>query len=110
MVIKFIGKHSISILFILSVACSKVEKEPNAYSYKNSKLAIEDRVQNLLSQMTLEEKVAQTASAVGGSEMFFDSLGNFNTTMFNKKYPYGGYHFDRKFVFGSRTGNEDKGL
>jgi hypothetical protein len=47
--------------------------------YKNSELAIEDRVADLITRMTLEEKVAQMQCVWQGKNQFLlDSAGNFD--------------------------------
>jgi beta-glucosidase len=53
--------HALAVLLICvaSVAQQKPPANDNASKYRNPKLAIEDRVADLLSRMTLEEKVEQ---------------------------------------------------
>src|SRR5208283_6063542 len=53
----FLRRHLIAICtVILFAACCSAQEQP---AYRNPKLAIEDRVADLLSRMTLEEKIDQ---------------------------------------------------
>jgi len=68
-------------LFVLAVSSCKRSGES---SYKNPKLPVEERVKNLLSQMTLDEKIRQiccTMISKGNKENLFDTLGNLNTRL-----------------------------
>ena len=49
------------IVFIMLVSCAKNEKEDKKYdfNFQNPSLTVEERVQDLISQMTLQEKVSQ---------------------------------------------------
>ena len=53
--------HGLAVLLICvcSVAQQKPSANDNTPKYRNPKVAIEDRVADLLSRMTLEEKVGQ---------------------------------------------------
>jgi beta-glucosidase len=64
---------------LISAAAVAQEKAPandNAPKYRNPKLAIEDRVADLLSRMTLEEKISQIAPS-GKPASVIDPTGTF---------------------------------
>jgi len=70
----FIRRHFIAICsVVLFAACLSAQEQP---AYRNPKLAIEDRVADLLPRMTLEEKVAQLTG--GHANLgFLDTTGQF---------------------------------
>ena len=70
----FIRRHFIAICsVVLFAACLSAQEQP---AYRNPKLAIGDRVADLLSRMTLEEKVAQLTG--GHANLgFLDTTGQF---------------------------------
>jgi len=54
------------------------QEESNPPAYRNSKLPVEQRVADLLSRMTLEEKVAQTHALWQRKSLIMDAQGNFS--------------------------------
>src|SRR5215472_18744971 len=85
-----VGSHSVHLLllplasislFLLSALAGRAQEVP---PYRNPKLPVEERVADLLSRMTLEEKVAQMEGAWENrgqhkdfTTMFVDEKGNF---------------------------------
>ncbi|HET7841273.1 MAG TPA: glycoside hydrolase family 3 protein, partial [Terriglobia bacterium] len=66
-------------LFMVSVNIAGApQSENSAPDYKNPKLAVERRVADLLSRMTLEEKVAQTHALWQQKPLIMDDRGNFS--------------------------------
>ncbi len=59
------------LLLILLISNSLFAQQPN---YKKASLPVDERVASLLSEMTIEEKVAQMA----GSKIFWNEKGNFD--------------------------------
>jgi len=55
----------------------KSQTETALPDYRNPKLSVEQRVADLLSRMTLEEKVAQTHALWGRKALIMDEKGNF---------------------------------
>lgn len=64
-------------LALFACAASAQESSDQTPAYKNPKLAIQDRVADLLSRMTLEEKVAQIAPDRGQDIHVIDPTGTF---------------------------------
>ena len=62
---------------LLSFSQEKVPAAENTPSYRNPKLAMQDRIADLLSRMTLEEKVAQIAPNRGQEVHVIDPTGTF---------------------------------
>jgi beta-glucosidase len=62
------------ILFILLMVSCTSDKQPK---YKDPTLPVEERVNDLIARMTLEEKVAQLGSYWSGDTTLFDKDGNF---------------------------------
>src|SRR5690348_16262373 len=60
-----------------AVAQQKSQPADNTPAYRNPKLAIEDRVADLLSRMTLEEKIGQIAPCRGQTAHVIDPTGTF---------------------------------
>lgn len=58
-------KMKIKYLLLLSLASIGLQAEAQVLPYKNSQLPIEDRVQDLLGRMTVEEKVGQLSKLLG---------------------------------------------
>jgi beta-glucosidase len=58
--VKLVSNTNSSDLIALILIFSAVNVYPQDYTYKNPDLPIEERVENLLSQMTLDEKLSQT--------------------------------------------------
>ena len=63
----------VSVLLILNSCTKNQQKQP---AFRDKALPVEERVADLLSRMTLEEKVAQTTS-YNRQENVYDSLGQF---------------------------------
>src|SRR5690242_10378201 len=57
--------------------------------YKDPKAAVDARVDDLLSRMTLEEKIAQISSVWTTKSELFDAKGNFDPKKAKAKYPHG---------------------
>lgn len=73
----FVIALSISFLFLISLSSwSGKESRDVKADYLNPQLPVEQRVANLLSRMTIEEKVAQTVCIWDRSGAFFDEDGN----------------------------------
>ncbi len=72
----FLRRYVIAICaVILFAACSSAQEQP---AYRNPKLAIEDRVADLLPRMTLEEKIDQLTWTWGHRDLgFLDTTGQF---------------------------------
>jgi len=58
--VKLVSNTNSSVLIALILIFSAVNVYPQDYTYKNPDLSIKDRVENLLNQMTLDEKLSQT--------------------------------------------------
>ena len=74
------------LLAILLYGCKSQSK--NAELYKNSDLPVEERVRDLILQMTLEEKVAQMQCFMH-IENYVDDKGNIDTIFLNKQFKNG---------------------
>ncbi|HEY0686908.1 MAG TPA: glycoside hydrolase family 3 N-terminal domain-containing protein [Steroidobacter sp.] len=72
-------------------AQSKTERPP----YKDPSLPVEQRVQDLLSRMTLEEKIAQITAVWSKKNDLLDANGKFNPDAAKRLYPAGIGHFTR---------------
>jgi beta-glucosidase len=57
--------------------------------YKNAKASVDDRVEDLLSRMTLEEKIAQITSIWTTKSDLFDAKGHFDPAKAQAHYPHG---------------------
>ena len=64
-----LSKYLSSFLLYISLVASTVQAQPALHPYKNAKLPIPTRVKDLLSRMTLEEKIGQL-NVVLGWEMY----------------------------------------
>ncbi|HKW17891.1 MAG TPA: CIA30 family protein [Terriglobales bacterium] len=64
-------------LSLAGVGQQKTQPGDNTPAYRNPKLAIQDRVADLLSRMTLEEKVGQIAPSRGQTVHVIDPTGTF---------------------------------
>src|SRR5258708_22760915 len=73
---------SVVILCAVTVSQEKTTSTNAAPKYRNPNLAIEDRVADLLSRMTLEEKVGQIAPS-GGKTEILDPTGTYTTDSAN---------------------------
>jgi beta-glucosidase len=63
-------------LIVMASGCSQ-EKNNMAKDYKNPSLPVNERVKDLLSKMTLEEKVAQLTCIWENKKLFLDENGDF---------------------------------
>ena len=76
------ARFCLQLFALLAVQCfsaiSQQESASNNPAYRNPNLAIADRVADLLSRMTLEEKVGQIAGAERGAFSVVDPTGTFN--------------------------------
>src|ERR1700676_794547 len=75
---------SLPLLVVACLYCSQGVAQDAASPYRNAKLPVAQRVADLLSRMTLEEKVAQITSAwenrqffTESSSLFIDEKGGF---------------------------------
>lgn len=63
--------------------------------YQNASLSVDERADDLLARMTLDEKMAQITTTWGGKVEIFDDKGNFDPKKAAKLYPHGIGHFGR---------------
>ena len=63
--------------------------------YKNAKAPVDARVSDLLSKMTLDEKVAQIMTVWDAKAEVFDTNGEFDAAKMSAKFPYGIGQFAR---------------
>lgn len=68
---------------------------PASATYKNAKAPIEARVDDLLSRMTLEEKIAQIITIWDNKPEIFDAQGEFDPVKMSAKFPDGIGQFAR---------------
>jgi len=73
--------------------------------YKDKNLTAEERANDLLKRMTLDEKVAQLIGSsdrdeVDGYKMLIDNNGNLDTNLCRKHFPYGLGHINRSSFVG----------
>ncbi len=66
---------SFGLAVITLLLCPSLNSQEQSPRYKEPKLAVEDRVSDLLSRMTLEEKVAQISGGGEGNEGLIDTSG-----------------------------------
>jgi beta-glucosidase len=75
------------LVFIVFFSCSKTDDKP---AYKDTTLTPEERAKDLISRMTLEEKVAQMHCIwIQKRRLLLDSTGNFDITKARKNFPNG---------------------
>ncbi|MFC4310976.1 glycoside hydrolase family 3 N-terminal domain-containing protein [Steroidobacter flavus] len=67
----------------------------SAQTYKDPAAPVEQRVQDLLSRMTLEEKIAQITAVWASKNELLDAKGNFSPEAARRLYPAGIGHFTR---------------
>jgi beta-glucosidase len=77
------------LLFLGSWQLAKPQAESAPPDYRNPKLSVEQRVADLLSRMTLEEKVAQTHALWGRKDLIMDEKGNFSPEKAREVLKYG---------------------
>ena len=77
-----------TVLGLTSISAGIMDKTP---AYKNPKLPIEQRVADLLSKMTLEEKAAQMIAADKEvkDSVFISDKGEFTFGAIKKAFPHG---------------------
>ena len=68
---------SFALFFTAAASAQTQNLQESTPKYKNPKLSIDDRVADLLSRMTLEEKVGQVAPSRGGEVHVIDPTGTF---------------------------------
>lgn len=62
---------------VLAAASAAADKDPATPVYKNASAPVDSRVADLLSRMTIEEKVGQLLSAGSADTAAFDDAGNY---------------------------------
>lgn len=77
------------ILTLFLVTPSAFANDHPTPSYKNHQLPTEERVSDLLSRMTLEEKVSQMMCVWQGKRKFLDTSGNFSAKQMGEEHPNG---------------------
>src|SRR5437879_11477409 len=65
------------VMCVTVIGQQKPQTDDSTPPYRNPKLAIEDRVADLLSRMTLEEKIEQVAPSRGQAVHIVDPTGTF---------------------------------
>jgi beta-glucosidase len=80
---------------VIGMAMGPAGAAPGPVPYKDPTLPVETRVEDLLSRMTLEEKVAQMQSIWDAKTEVFDSNLELDTRKFAQKYPDGVGQFAR---------------
>ncbi|MFN3405465.1 MAG: glycoside hydrolase family 3 N-terminal domain-containing protein [Cytophagaceae bacterium] len=83
-----IRNHHLYLLLVL-ILSSACRRENNKEVYKDASAPIENRVQDLLSRMSLEEKVAQTQCIWQQKSMILDDSGRFDIEKTKMELPYG---------------------
>src|SRR5207237_1178001 len=69
-----------STMLLLATAASLTLRAQSTPPYKDASLPVERRLDDLLSRMTLEEKVAQTLAVWQQKRALVDAAGNFDAT------------------------------
>ena len=80
---------------LLMTAAASAQSRNERPVYKDPNAAVEQRVQDLLSRMTLEEKIAQITAVWTKKNELLDSKGNFVPAAAKRLYPNGIGHFTR---------------
>lgn len=90
------GSNIMSIIFFSLITAAGVVYSPDAAFYKDPTVPVEQRVDDLLSRMTLEEKVAQLTSTMemlgfdsGAEKSFVDKEGRFLPERAAKMFRHG---------------------
>ncbi|MEX2409794.1 MAG: glycoside hydrolase family 3 N-terminal domain-containing protein [Candidatus Paceibacterota bacterium] len=91
----------VGLLIVLS-ACN----DGNYKLYKDVNVEIDERVEDLLKRMTIEEKAAQMIGSsdrdeVDGHKVFINSKGELDLSLAKELFPNGLGHINRSSVFGS---------
>ncbi len=98
--IAFVGASSLALIAALG-SYPSVHNEAQAQSnqkllpYKNPALSIDQRADDLLARMTLEEKIAQITTVWNSKPKIFDKDGNFDAKKAAELFPHGIGHFAR---------------
>lgn len=82
-------------VYAQSATGAKSKSDTAVLPYKNPALSVDERADDLLARMTLEEKMAQITTTWGGKVEVFDDKGNFDPKKAAKLYPNGIGHFGR---------------
>src|SRR3954470_13244755 len=77
------------ILMLGCAAATAVSAASSIPLYKDPKASMDARVDDLLSRMTLEEKIAQISSIWITKAELFDAKGNFDPAKAKARYPHG---------------------
>src|SRR6187551_793408 len=80
---------------LLISASALAQSGGNRPIYKDANAPVEQRVQDLMSRMTLEEKIAQITAVWTNKNYLLDSKGKFNPAAAKRLYPAGIGHFTR---------------
>ncbi len=84
-----------SMTALLCAGAALGSQQPPTPVYRDSKAAVEQRVEDLLSRMTLEEKIAQITTIWDGKRRFLDAAGNFDPARARAAFPSGLGHIAR---------------
>ncbi|RIJ32678.1 glycoside hydrolase family 3 N-terminal domain-containing protein [Henriciella mobilis] len=76
-------------------ATSQAQQVSDDAPYRNASLSVDARVEDLLSRMTLEEKIAQITTIWTTKTELFDEDGKFDPALAAAAYPSGFGHFAR---------------
>lgn len=98
--VAFISASSLALIAALGsypASHNEVQAQSNkeVLPYKNPALSIDQRVEDLLARMTLEEKMAQITTVWNSKPKIFDEDGNFDPKKAAQLYPHGIGHFAR---------------
>ncbi|MBX5462350.1 MAG: glycoside hydrolase family 3 C-terminal domain-containing protein [Steroidobacteraceae bacterium] len=80
---------------VLTASTNAAESPRGEPLYRNPAAPVEQRVEDLLSRMTLEEKIAQITTVWTQKNDVLDARGNFDPAKARKLYPAGIGHFAR---------------
>ncbi|MDY6949338.1 MAG: glycoside hydrolase family 3 N-terminal domain-containing protein [Pseudomonadota bacterium] len=80
---------------VLGAASASAQSRSDRPIYKDPAAPVEQRVQDLLARMTLEEKIAQLTAVWTKKNQLLDARGNFDPDAATRLYPAGIGHFTR---------------
>ncbi len=86
---------AVLITAVLATSAASAQSRFERVIYKDPAAPVEQRVQDLLSRMTLEEKIAQITAVWSKKNELLDAKGNFNPDAATRLYPAGIGHFTR---------------
>jgi beta-glucosidase len=86
---------TVVIAALLFAAGASAQSRNDRPTYKDPAAPVEQRVQDLLSRMTLEEKIAQITAVWSTKNDLLDAKGNFSPEAARRLYPAGIGHFTR---------------